>query len=78
MSVSPHIKAVAELVRDIDPGLADAFISQPFNRHALVTAFHGTLCSSQYAHLADHIAVTLRSAIDRDSRELAVAIETQA
>lgn len=77
MTVSPHIKAAAELVRDIDPALADAFIGQPFNRHALVTAFHGSLSRSQFAHLADRIAVTLRSAIDRDSRELAVAIETQ-
>lgn len=60
-----NITAAATLIADIDPTLAGLFLAQPFNRSAIVTAFHKSLSNSTtYAHMADHIAVFLRSAID--------------
>lgn len=58
------IQNAAALIRDIDPGLAQAFLAQPFNRQTMITAFHHSLSRSVYAHLADKIAVALRSAVD--------------
>ena len=58
------IRNAAALIADIDPALSRAFIAQPFQRHNLVTAFHASLAKSNLAHLADSIAVALRSAID--------------
>ena len=53
------------LIADIDPALAAVWLEQPFRRHDIVTAFHRSLSiTSAYKHLADGIAVTLRSAID--------------
>jgi hypothetical protein len=60
-----NIIAAATLIADIDPALSSLFLSQPFNRHAIVTAFHKSLSNSAtYASMADKIAVFLRSAID--------------
>lgn len=58
------INQAATLIADIDPALAKAFIANPFQRHNLVTSFHGSLLKSKFAHMADHIAVICRSAID--------------
>lgn len=62
--INAQIIAAAELIAELDPPLARAFIAQPFNRSALVTAFHHSLKNSRYTHLADHISATLRSVID--------------
>ena len=70
MQTHSTILAAAKLIREIDPALAQAFIAKPFHRHALVTTFHKSLCDSQYVHLADHIAVRLRSAIDMSERDM--------
>lgn len=65
------IKAAA-LIAEIDPALSSLFLAQPFNRHAIVTAFHRSLSNSNsFAHLADHIAVVCRSAIDSTCEEVA-------
>ena len=61
------INAVAQLIADIDPALARVFVSSPFQRHNIVTAFHGALLKSKYAVLADRIAVQLRQAIDHEN-----------
>jgi hypothetical protein len=60
-----HIIASSKLIADIDPVLARVWLSQPFKRSGLVTAFHRSLSNcSRYSTIADHIAVVLRSAID--------------
>ena len=67
-----NILAASALIAEIDPAMARAFVAQPFNRHALVTAFHGSLLnSSVFAKFADEIAVRLRSAIDSTCAEAA-------
>jgi hypothetical protein len=58
------ILRAAEIIREIDPALAQAFISKPFHRHQLVTAFHASMMKCYLAPMADRIAVMLRSAID--------------
>jgi hypothetical protein len=64
------IKNAAELIEEIDPALARAFLNQPLQRHNLVTAFHASLKKSKYACLADRIAVALRSAIDSEKPDM--------
>lgn len=60
-----NIIAAAALIAEIDPALARAFVAQPFNRSTMVTVFHRSLSrTAAFAHLADEIAVFLRSAID--------------
>lgn len=60
-----NIIAAAALIAEIDPALSRAFLAQPFNRHSLVTVFHRALSrTAAFAHLADEIAMRLRSAID--------------
>lgn len=55
----------SQVIADIDPALSRLWLAQPFHRHAMVTAFHASLAASKtYCHLADKIAVMLRSAID--------------
>jgi hypothetical protein len=61
------IQNAAALIRDFDPALASAFLSQRFNRHALISAFHRSLSNSRYASMADQIAVALRSAVDAEA-----------
>ena len=61
------INQAANLIADIDPALSALWLSSPFQRHNLVTAFHASLSKSRYAPMADRIAVMLRSAIDADT-----------
>lgn len=69
---SQNIINAAALIADIDPSLSRLFLDQPFNRHAIVTAFHRSLINSaSFANLADHIVVVLRSAIDSNREEVA-------
>lgn len=53
------------LIASIDPALASAFAAQPANRMTMISAFHRSLAKSRmYGHLADSIAVALRSLVD--------------
>jgi len=63
--MTAQIQAAAALIAEIDPALSRVWLAQPFQRHNVVTAFHRSLSRSpRYAHLADQIAVALRSVID--------------
>lgn len=64
MQNNQSIISASKLIADIDPALAALWLRDPFHRDAMVTAFHKSLSSCYLAHLADHIAVLLRSAID--------------
>ena len=67
-----NIINAAALIAEIDQALSSLFLAQPFNRHAIVTAFYRSLSNSQsFAHLADHIAVVCRCAIDSTCEEVA-------
>lgn len=68
-TVSQPIQQAANLIRTLDPSAADAFVDKPFSRHLIVTALHAQLAAlPQFAHIADHVAVALRSSIDADQR----------
>ena len=69
--INANIQAAAQLIAEIDPALSRAFLSQPFNRHTLVTAFHKSLSNSFYAPMADRISSFCRSAIDSTKLESA-------
>lgn len=64
MSTHSSILHAAEIIKEVDPQLADEFVNKPFQRHSLVTAFHQSLLKSQFAEMADEISTMLRSAID--------------
>ena len=66
-----RIHAAATLIADIDPALARAFLAQPFNRSAMVTVLHASMCRSGLASVADSVAVFCRSAIDSTRVEVA-------
>jgi hypothetical protein len=69
---TPQIRAAAALIADIDPALSRVWLTQPFQRHNVVTAFHRSLSNApRYAGLADQIAVCLRSVIDASQAGLA-------
>lgn len=61
------ITNAANLIADIDPALASAFVAQPFQRHNLITAFWQSLQGTRFETLSDRIAVILRSAIDAEA-----------
>jgi len=63
--INSSIIEASNLIALIDPAMSKAFLSQPFHRHALVTAFYQSLLkSATYRDRAEEIAVRLRSAID--------------
>lgn len=61
------IFAAADLIAEFDPALANAFVTQPFNRHAIVTALHKSLMDSNFESKATEIAMVLRAAIDANT-----------
>ena len=61
-----NINNAASLIADFDPALSNLFLLQPFQRHNIVTALHSNLLQTNFAHLADRIAVSIRSAIDSE------------
>jgi hypothetical protein len=65
-----HIQSAAALIAQLDKPLAALFLSSPFQRHNIVTAFHASLAKSKFAAIADEIAVALRYAVDVENAKV--------
>ena len=67
MSTIDH---AAALIAEFDPGAAHLYRTQPFRRHALVTALHRSMADCYLAPHADEIAALLRAAADAEMARL--------
>jgi hypothetical protein len=66
------IKEAASIIRDYDPALAEAFISNPFRRIDLACAFSSGFVKSPEDDAPEFCNIILRVAYaDRDARRLA-------
>ena len=67
MKTTLAIMNAAQLIRDIDPALANVS-NQPFNRDAAIAAFDKSLRISCYSDIADRIINYITAAANKDRR----------